>query len=105
LNVDHAGNGGSLYGVMTAEKSALINLRVAVELRREIKVAARLMGFKSVTGALHHYIVKVIREQKEAHPQEFARMLAALEEEDREKRPDDKKPPTGGLSKAAGKGR
>jgi hypothetical protein len=71
---------------MIDEKGALINLRVDLDLRREIKVAARLMGFKSVTGVLHHYIVRVIREQREAHPQEFARMLKAVEQEESARR-------------------
>ena|SRR5690348_14946164 len=78
-------NRDNLYNVMTNRDSALTNIRIDPQLRREFKAAARMMGFKGMSGALHFYMVKCVSEQKERDPDTFSRLLESLEQEETKK--------------------
>jgi hypothetical protein len=63
----------SLYDVMIEkDEGGLINFRIAKELREDFKIAAKLLGFKGMSGALYHYIVRTVSEQKTKHPDAFS---------------------------------
>lgn len=79
-------NLNNLYNVMTKDDGGLINLRVDPALRSQFKAAAKMMGFKGMSGAIHFFIVKSINDQKERNPDEFARLLKAVEEEELRKK-------------------
>jgi hypothetical protein len=51
-------------------KEVLINIRLKPETREEFRIAAELRG-ASMSGLLHQFIVKTIREEKERDPQSF----------------------------------
>jgi antitoxin component of RelBE/YafQ-DinJ toxin-antitoxin module len=51
----------------------LINLRVDAEVREDFKLAVKLLGYKGMSQALHHFIVRTINEQREKYPQKFVR--------------------------------
>jgi hypothetical protein len=57
-----------LIGVAT--KNAILNLRLKPEVRDEFAIAAELRG-ASMSGLLHQFIVRTIREEKELAPQSF----------------------------------
>ena len=52
------------------KKDVLVNLRLKPKTRDEFKVAAELRG-ASMSGLLHQFIVKTIREEKERTPEAF----------------------------------
>ena len=57
-------NGVSIHVVSTPNpKDVWINLRISPQIRAEFKIAAAQRG-ASMSGLLHQYIVKVIREEK-----------------------------------------
>lgn len=51
-------------------KKAILNLRLKPEVRDEFAIAAALRG-ASMSGLLHQFIVKTIREEKDTAPQSF----------------------------------
>jgi hypothetical protein len=51
-------------------KKAILNLRLKPEIRDEFAIAAELRG-ASMSGLLHQFIVRTIREEKEQSPQSF----------------------------------
>jgi uncharacterized protein (DUF1778 family) len=60
----------------------LLNIRADAEMRRLFRAAAKLSGFKSTTGALHHFMVKTINDMREKRAAEFEEMLIRLDKED-----------------------
>jgi uncharacterized protein (DUF1778 family) len=54
-------------------KEVLINLRLRYETREEFRVAAELRG-ATMSGLLHQFIVRTIREEKEREPDAFAEL-------------------------------
>lgn len=60
----------SLYNVMTKQKDVLINIRINEEVRDQFKIACELRG-QSMSGLLHQYIYRVIREEKAISPKSF----------------------------------
>lgn len=57
-----------LFGV--ALKKAILNLRLNPKVRDEFAIAAELRG-ASMSGLLHQFIVRTIREEKDLAPQAF----------------------------------
>lgn len=53
-----------------AIKKAILNLRLRPDVRDEFAIAAELRG-ASMSGLLHQFIVRTIREEKELSPQAF----------------------------------
>jgi antitoxin component of RelBE/YafQ-DinJ toxin-antitoxin module len=53
-----------------AEKKAILNLRLDPKVRDEFATAAKLRG-ASMSGLIHQFIVKTIREEKAEAPQAF----------------------------------
>jgi len=66
--------GVSLYNVMTIGsgkiKEKLLTVRVTEDKLAEFKRAAEMRG-ATMSGLLHQFIVKVIREEKERSPEAF----------------------------------
>jgi len=61
----------SLYNVMTVQtKEVLINLRVRPEVREAFRIAAELRG-ATMSGLLHQFIYRTIREEKDRDPTPF----------------------------------
>lgn len=58
-----------LYNVAT-KKEVLVTIRIAENVRDEFKIAAQLRG-ASMSGLMHQYIVRTIREEKELSPHSF----------------------------------
>jgi hypothetical protein len=70
-NLYRAVKRASLYNVMTAEtKEVLINLRVKPEVREAFRLAAQLRG-ATMSGLLHQFIFRTVREEKERDPEPF----------------------------------
>ena len=62
---------GVVFSVMIGKnKEVLINIRLKPETREEFRIAAELRG-ASMSGLLHQFIVKTIREEKERDPEAF----------------------------------
>ena len=61
-----------INNVMTRPKSTYIQFRVSDDVKRELQIVAELRGL-SMSGLIHSFIVKAIREEKEADPQAFKR--------------------------------
>lgn len=55
---------------MSTNKEVLINLRVRPEVRDEFKLAAELRG-ATMSGLLHQFIFRIIREEKIENPEAF----------------------------------
>jgi antitoxin component of RelBE/YafQ-DinJ toxin-antitoxin module len=53
-----------------AEKKAILNLRIEPSVLAEFKLAAKLRG-ASMSGLLHQFIARTIREEKAEMPHEF----------------------------------
>lgn len=72
-------NGFSLYNVMTRKKGVLVNFRISKELRDDFLIVAEMKG-SSMSGLLYPFIVKTVREEKQAFPTLYeetkAQMLA-----------------------------
>lgn len=68
-----------LYNVMTKD-DGFIQIRIDPKLRNQFKAAARLMGFKGMSGAIHHYIVKSVNEQRERSPLAFDEAVQEIAE-------------------------
>ena len=62
---------------MAGKKDVLVNLRLKPKTRDEFKVAAELRG-ASMSGLLHQFIVKTIREEKERCPEAFVQVSEAV---------------------------
>lgn len=58
-----------LYNVAT-NKDVLITVRIAPEVRDQFKKAAELRG-STMSGLMHQFIVRTIREEKQTSPGEF----------------------------------
>lgn len=58
--------------LLFVDKKAILNLRLRPEIRDEFAIAAELRG-ASMSGLLHQFIVRTIREEKEHSPQSFAK--------------------------------
>lgn len=56
--------------VSVVAKKTILNLRLRPEVRDDFATAAELRG-ASMSGLLHQFIVRVIREEKDIAPQEF----------------------------------
>ncbi len=56
---------------LMADKKVILNLRLRPETRDQFALAAELRG-ASMSGLLHQFIVRTIREEKEAMPDAFA---------------------------------
>lgn len=63
-----------LFGM---DKKAILNLRLRPEVRDEFAIAAELRG-ASMSGLLHQFIVRTIREEKEQSPQSFVKSEHAV---------------------------
>jgi uncharacterized protein (DUF1778 family) len=57
-------------------KEVLINIRLRYETREEFRVAAELRG-ATMSGLLHQFIVRTIREEKERDPAAFVELQSA----------------------------
>ena len=57
-------------------KEVLINIRLKPETREEFRISAELRG-ATMSGLLHQFIVRTIREEKERDPEAFASMQVA----------------------------
>lgn|SRR5262249_28697182 len=63
----------SIHNVMTTDpKEDRINVRVNPQILEDFRIAARLRG-ASMSGLIHQFIVRTIREEKLAAPEEFVR--------------------------------
>ena len=58
------------YLYVVATKEVLVTVRIAEPVRDEFKIAAGLRG-ATMSGLIHQFIVRTIREEKEASPHEF----------------------------------
>jgi len=58
-----------LYIVAT-NKDVLVTIRIAPEIRDQFKTAAELRG-STMSGLMHQFIVRTIREEREAMPHAF----------------------------------
>lgn len=74
----------SLYNVMTREdvdlsgnKDVLVNLRLRPDVRLEFKAVAELRG-ATMSGLLHQFIVKAIREERERDPVSFNKLVGVI---------------------------
>lgn len=54
-------------------KEVLINIRLKPDTREEFRIAAELRG-ATMSGLLHQFIVRTIREEKERDPEAFANL-------------------------------
>lgn len=52
------------------EKRVILNLRLSPEVRDQFAIASKLRG-ASMSGLIHQFIVRTIREEKELSPQSF----------------------------------
>lgn len=59
-----------LYDVAT-KKEVLVTIRIAENVRDEFKKAAELRG-ATMSGLMHQFIIRTIREEKQMSPHEFA---------------------------------
>lgn len=59
-----------LYNVAT-NKEVLVTIRIAENVREEFKKAAELRG-STMSGLMHQFIIRTIREEKQMSPQAFA---------------------------------
>lgn len=59
-----------LYNVAT-NKEVLVTIRVAENVREEFKKAAELRG-STMSGLMHQFIIRTIREEKQMSPHVFA---------------------------------
>jgi len=64
-----------LYNVAT-NKDVLVTIRVAETVRDEFKTAAELKG-ATMSGLMHQFIIRTIREEKEQEPKAFQPRKAA----------------------------
>lgn len=55
---------------LMADKKVILNLRLKSETRDDFAIAAELRG-ATMSGLLHQFIVRTIREEKEAAPHQF----------------------------------
>ena len=62
---------GYLYIVAT--KEVLVTVRIAPEVRDQFKRAAELRG-STMSGLMHQFIVRTIREEREIEPRAFKRV-------------------------------
>jgi antitoxin component of RelBE/YafQ-DinJ toxin-antitoxin module len=60
-------------------KKAILNLRLDPNVRDEFALAARLRG-ASMSGLLHQFIVRTIREEKAEYPREFTAIRPATQD-------------------------
>lgn len=56
---------------VAAKRKDIINLKVTPQIHQEFKVAAGLRG-ASMSGLIHQFMVRVIREEKDREPEAFA---------------------------------
>lgn len=71
----------NLYDVMTNESAGkekeddevILNIRVQREVREQFRLAAKLKG-SSMSGLLHQFVIKTIREEKSLDPEAFTRV-------------------------------
>lgn len=63
--------------IAMAEKKAILNLRVDPEVLKNFKIAAKLRG-ASMSGLIHQYIVRTIREEKADSPQAFGKLAPVV---------------------------
>jgi uncharacterized protein (DUF1778 family) len=61
-------------------KDVWINIRINPRIREEFKIAAELRG-ASMSGLIHQFIVKTIREEKGVNPEAFLEDTAEAEDE------------------------
>jgi hypothetical protein len=61
---------GAIMLTFVATKNAILNLRLKPEVRDQFAIVAELRG-ASMSGLLHQFIVRSIREEKELAPQSF----------------------------------
>ncbi|MGA9996902.1 MAG: hypothetical protein WBP93_15900 [Pyrinomonadaceae bacterium] len=54
-------------------KEVLINIRLRSDIREEFRLAAELRG-ATMSGLLHQFIVRIIREEKERDPKAFIKL-------------------------------
>lgn len=66
-----------IYNVMTLKKEVNLNVRIRSDVRDDFKIVAELRGI-SVSGLLHQYMVKLIREEKERDPEAFKREVSNI---------------------------
>jgi hypothetical protein len=65
---------GVVFPVMAGKnKEVLINIRLKPETREEFRIAAELRG-ATMSGLLHQFIVRTIREEKERDPEAFSNL-------------------------------
>lgn len=58
-------------------KEVLINIRLKPETREEFRISAELRG-GTMSGLLHQFIVRTIREEKERDPKAFSKLEGTL---------------------------
>lgn len=63
--------------IAMVDKKAILNLRLDPETREQFAVAAKLRG-ASMSGLIHQFIVRTIREERMAFPEEFQQRQAAV---------------------------
>lgn len=59
-------------------KTKLITVRLKEETHEEFKIAAELKGL-TMSGLLHQFIVRTIREEKDTSPQSFTKLTRTPE--------------------------
>lgn len=75
--IDNNLNAASLYKVKM--KKALFNLKIDENVREEFRIAANLRG-ASMSGLIHQFIFKIIREEKITNPEAFVSIEVSDEE-------------------------
>lgn len=69
-----------LDDVMTKKlREVQLNLRVNPEIREDFRIAAEMRG-ATMSGLLHQFIIRTIRDEKEQSPREFERRRKELEQ-------------------------
>lgn len=72
-----------LYDVMTKKnlKEVLMTLRVRPDVRDSFRVAADMKG-ATMSGLIHQFMMRTIRDIQETYPEEFKTKLRELEQAD-----------------------
>ncbi|MBV9215307.1 MAG: hypothetical protein JO053_03950 [Acidobacteria bacterium] len=59
------------------EKKAILNLRLDPDVREQFAIAAKLRG-ASMSGLLHQFIIRTIKEEKAEAPQAFGKLAPVV---------------------------
>ncbi len=72
-----------MLDIMAKVKSSMVNVRLNEQTHEEFKTVCELRGV-SMSGFLHQFIVKAIREEKDREPSAFITQAESVDEQTRE---------------------